>query len=220
MKYLLAIAVFFIYGFAGNNLHYTLNTEEKAGILYMREEEKLARDVYEHLLEKYNSNPFGNIRHSEQNHMDRMEMLINNYQLNDPVKKTNDVRGKFVNSDLQKLYNDLIQKGEVSFTEALKVGAAVEEIDIADLDKELAKTDKQDIINVYTALKRASENHLNAFVGRLKMQGVDYKPITLSQEDFDDIIANDRRGGRMRQGGTLSRAGCCAKSNCGNRGTN
>ena len=194
MKYLLFSVAVFIYGFVNYNAPATINNIEKEGILYMREEEKMARDIYETMFEKYNTNPFGNIRFSEQRHMDRMEMLINAYKLYDPIKTTKDVRGKFVNAGLQKLYNSLLEKGKISFTEALKAGAAIEEIDIADLNKEFAKTNKEDIRSAYTALKQASEHHLNAFVGKLKMQGVDYKPATLNQKEFDDIIANDSRG--------------------------
>lgn len=219
MKYLLFSIAIFIYGFVSYNAPGVLNNNEKEGILYMREEEKLARDIYETMFEKYNSNPFGNIRFSEQRHMDRMGMLITTYKLSDPVKSTKDVRGKFVNAGLQKLYNDLLKKGSISFTEVLKAGAAIEEIDIADLNKEFAKTDKEDIRSAYTALKQASEHHLNAFVGKLKMQGVDYKPVTLSQEEFDDIIAKDSRGMGKGTGqgngncGNKAGSGCCGQCN-------
>lgn len=218
MKYLLFTLAIFIYGFVSYDAP-SLNNKEEEGILYMREEEKLARDVYETMFEKYNSNPFGNIRYSEQRHMDRMEVLINTYKLSDPVKLTKDERGKFVNAGLQKLYNDLVKKGNVSFVEALKVGAAVEEIDIADLKKELAKTDKEDIRNVYTALMQASEHHLNAFAGKLKMQGLEYKPVALSQKEFDDIIANDSRGMGKGNGQGQGKGACNEKGNdgCGNQ---
>lgn len=51
----------------------TLNQQEIDAILYMREEEKLARDVYEFLYTKWKVNPFENIRHSEQMHMNRIK---------------------------------------------------------------------------------------------------------------------------------------------------
>ncbi|MBL0136336.1 MAG: DUF2202 domain-containing protein [Chitinophagaceae bacterium] len=71
----------------------TISAKESDAILYMREEEKLARDVYEFLYAKYNVNPFGNIRFSEQTHMDRMKTLISNYNLVDPVEKNGDQPG-------------------------------------------------------------------------------------------------------------------------------
>lgn len=64
----LTAIVLSIVGFAQQAI--TLDQQEKDAILYMREEEKLARDVYEFLYAKWNVNTFGNIRRSEQTHMD------------------------------------------------------------------------------------------------------------------------------------------------------
>jgi hypothetical protein len=80
-----------------------LNQQEKDAILYMREEEKLARDVYESMYAKWEVNPFGNIPQSEQTQMDRMKTLITSYKLADPVANNNDKHGLFTNSILQKL---------------------------------------------------------------------------------------------------------------------
>lgn len=174
----------------------SLNNPEKDAILYMREEEKLARDVYEFLYAKWSSNPFGNIRQSEQTHMDRMKTLITTYKLTDPVENNKDKPGVFTNTLLQKYYNELITVGSQSLTEALKVWAKIEELDIADLEERIEQTKKQDILSTYNFLKMASENHLRAFVRRLKMQGVNYEPVILNKIEFDKIMAaaNYKRG--------------------------
>ena len=171
----------------------TLTTEESDAILYMREEEKLARDVYEFLYAKYNVNPFGNIRFSEQTHMDRMKTLISTYNLIDPVEKNGDQPGVFVNPVMQNYYNELSVAGNPSLTEALKVGAKIEELDIKDLEDRKKLTKQTDILSAFDFLIMASENHLRAFVRRLKMQGINYEPIILSKEAFDKIIASDNR---------------------------
>lgn len=171
----------------------TLTTEESDAILYMREEEKLARDVYEFLYAKYNVNPFGNIRFSEQTHMDRMKTLISTYNLIDPVEKNGDQPGVFVNPVMQNYYNELSVAGNPSLTEALKVGAKIEELDIKDLEDRKKLTKQTDILSAFDFLIMASENHLRAFVRRMKMQGINYEPIILSKEDFDKIIASDTR---------------------------
>lgn len=177
----------------------TLNQQEKDAILYMREEEKLARDVYEFLYAKWNVNPFGNIRHSEQTHMDRMKALIISYKLTDPVELNNDKRGFFKNSVHQSYYTELTTTGSSSLTKALKVGAKIEELDIADLEDRIMLTTQPDIINTYKYLKAASENHLNAFVRCLKVQGVTYEPVILSKDVFDKIIASgSSRSGQNR----------------------
>lgn len=173
-----------------------LNQQEKDAILYIREEEKLARDVYNLLYDKWGINPFGNIRQSEQVHMDRMKTLITTYQLEDPVMKNLDKQGIFTNVLLQQYYNELSTTGIRSLIDALKVGAKIEELDIADLEDRIKQTQKQDIISSYNFLKMASENHLRAFVHRLKMQGIIYEPVILSETEFEKIIASEEARGR------------------------
>lgn len=173
-----------------------LNQQEKDAILYMREEEKLARDVYNLLYDKWGINPFGNIRQSEQVHMDRMKTLITTYQLEDPVMKNLDKQGIFTNVLLQQYYNELSTTGVRSLIDALKAGAKIEELDIADLEDRIKQTQRQDIISSYNFLKMASENHLRAFVRRLKMQGIIYEPVILSETEFEKIIASEEARGR------------------------
>ena len=179
----------------------SLNQQEKDAILYMREEEKLARDVYDSMYAKWEVNPFGNIRLSEQAHMDRMKTLIITYRLEDPVDKNNDKHGLFTNVLLQKYYNELVSSGSQSLNEALKAGAKIEELDIIDLETRINQTQNKDIVATYNYLKMASENHLRAFVRRLKMQGIDYEPVILNKNELNKIIAaeNNIRGNGKRR---------------------
>lgn len=133
---------------------------EEQNILYMREEEKLARDVYLVMYDLWGANIFANISDSEQRHMDAIKNLITRYDLTDPVV---DKIGEFTNPDLKELYDDLIEAGEVSLDEALKVGVAIEELDIADLEQALTETDKRNIERVFQNLLNGSNNHLDAF---------------------------------------------------------
>lgn len=166
-----------------------LSDEEISGILFMREEEKLARDVYLYLYEKYPLRPFLNISKSEQAHMDAVKYLIDTYELVDPVGEN--PPGVFMNEDLQELYDKLIEEGSKSREEALKVGALIEEVDIIDLQSELNETAKnEDVIRVFTNLCAASENHLRAFVRVLALYDVDYVPVLLEKEEFDRILEN------------------------------
>jgi hypothetical protein len=136
-----------------------LSADEAAGLLFMREEEKLARDVYNQLYSLWGQQMFQNIASSEQTHMDQVKLLIDRYALADPALAV----GKFTDPNLQTLYDQLIAQGSVSLTEALKVGALVEQTDINDLQSHLAETDNGDIQLVYNNLMSASYNHLNAF---------------------------------------------------------
>jgi len=136
-----------------------LTSEEEAGLLFMREEEKLARDVYLVLLDKWGLRVFENIAASEQRHMDAVLYLLGKYGLDDPVLAP----GFFQNTDLQDLYDDLVAKGEKSIVDAIDVGILIEETDIEDIEDLIGQTDKKDIIQVYTNLLDGSYSHLEAF---------------------------------------------------------
>ena len=145
-----------------------LSEQERDGLIYMRLEEKLARDVYITFGDLYSYTAFLNIQTSEQNHMDAMKRLIDKYNIEDPV--TTDSVGVFSNPDFQQLYDQYITLGSVSLYDALLAGKAIEELDIADLENQLTFVDNQDIIRVYQNLLTGSQNHLAAFIKCLNSQ--------------------------------------------------
>jgi hypothetical protein len=148
-----------------DSIKYDLSSQEKDGLIYMRLEEKLARDVYLTLGKTYAQKMFVNIPESEQRHMDAVKALLDKYEIADPV--TNNEIGSFTNADFKKLYDDLVAKGKTSFRDAMLVGKEIEEMDIKDLNERLEQTDNLDIKSVYENLKRGSENHLRAFTNHL-----------------------------------------------------
>jgi len=169
----------------------TLSAVEIEGLLYMREEEKLAQDVYLTLYEKWGMRIFQNISGSEQTHMDAVKTLLDRYDLDDPAAGL--VVGVFTNATLQELYDQLIDEGSQSLADALRVGATIEEIDILDLEERIAQTDNRDIQLVYENLMRGSRNHLRAFVSTLERQaGEIYQPQYLSQTAYDVIVNTSR----------------------------
>jgi hypothetical protein len=131
----------------------------------MRLEEKLARDVYLTLGKTYNQKMFVNIPESEQRHMDAVKVLLDKYEIPDPIVD-NEI-GAFSNVFFKKLYNDLVVKGQISFKDAMLVGKEIEELDIKDLNERIEQTDNPDIIMIYENLKQGSENHLRAFTKHL-----------------------------------------------------
>jgi hypothetical protein len=171
-----------------------LSKEEADGLLWMREEEKLARDVYLTLYEKWQIPIFKNIAGSEQTHTDMVAVLITKYNLTDPV--VNDKVGSFTNPKMQELYNKLVEDGSSSSEAALKVGAMIEEIDIVDLQKQLNVTDNEDIKYVYENLLKGSRNHLRSFVSVIKRNyGITYEPQYLDEEDYENIINSSMETG-------------------------
>jgi hypothetical protein len=146
----------------GGGSTYELSQEERDGLIHMRIEEKLARDVYIVMGELWNHKVFLNIQLSEQKHMEAVKRLLDKYSVPDPL--TTDSVGVFPDPQFQLLYDQYIQQGNQSLNEALLVGKAIEELDIADLTFQLTFVDNPDIIRVYQNLKAASENHLAAFL--------------------------------------------------------
>lgn len=176
-----------------------LSPGEAEGLAFMREEEKLARDVYLTLYEQWGLPIFQNIAGSEQTHMDAILRLLEPYGLADPAAGHD--RGEFTNPDLQSLYDQLVDQGQQSLAGALEVGGAIEEIDILDLQERMAATDNEAILRVYGNLLAGSENHLRAFASTLERQtGEQYQPAYLSQEAFLAII-NEPAGRGNGNGG-------------------
>jgi hypothetical protein len=166
----------------------TLTDDEASGLLFMREEEKLAHDVYVNMYNLWGNKVFLNISKAETHHTEKVLWLINRFGLQDPASPD---AGVFTNPDLQSLYNQLMSAGSESLVAALKVGATIEEVDILDLQKRMEQTTNATILKVYAMLEKGSEAHLRAFVYQLKNNGVDYQPQYLSQEAFDKIMAGN-----------------------------
>lgn len=165
----------------------SLSDQEKSDLIFMREEEKVARDFYISMYEKYKQRSFDNISKSEQFHMDAMKLLLDRYKLEDPVGSN--ANGVFKDKKLQDLYDSLIKDGNISLENALRLGSKVEEVDINDLKKSISNAKAEDIKLVYDYLLSASENHLRAFTNNLsRFFNVTYTPQVLSKEDFDLIV--------------------------------
>lgn len=168
----------------------SVSEAEKASLAYMREEEKLAHDVYAVFDAAWGGQlrVFGNIASSEATHTAAVLQLLKRYALPDPAAGL--PPGRFANATLQGLYADLVAKGSPSLTQALMVGAQIEELDIADIQAALANIDNQDIRLVYENLMKGSRNHLRSFVKTLGQQGVAYTPVYLSGAAYEAIVSS------------------------------
>lgn len=163
-----------------------LSDDEVASVLFVREEEKLARDVYQTLAESWDLRVFTNIAQSEQRHMDAVLTLIDRYGLLDPADGKS--VGVFTDASLQELYDELIARGERSLEEALRVGAFIEEWDIADIEVRIDATDEEDVRQVYESLLAGSRNHLRAFDKQITRNGfAPYETEVLTQARYDEI---------------------------------
>lgn len=163
-----------------------LNESEAAHLRFIREEEKLARDIYYVLAGMWDLKIFVKIAESEQRHTDAVRLVIEKYNISDPAKAT--PPGVFVNGEVQKLYNVLNERGKASSLEALKIGALTEEKDISDINVAMAGTNKPDLLDLYRYLKEGSSTHLRGFMAEIRKAGGDYAPQFLSISDFEKAL--------------------------------
>ena len=197
-----------------------LDSAEEAHLVFMREEEKLARDVYMTLSTLWpDARVLVNIGEgSEQTHTDVMRDKLADYGVDDPNPETNDLPssiGYYTGEDygvyFTEKYQLLVNSGSQSELDAMYVGAFIEELDMHDIvecptvivetdngitDCGMNYTDEQPLINAYASLLDGSKNHLRAFVGRIEnvIGEGNYKAQVISQEVVDAIL--DLPGGR------------------------
>jgi len=197
----------------GNN---RLDPAEETHLIFMREEEKLARDVYLTLAEWYPyQTVFSTIAGtSEQTHTDTMRDKLADYGIDDPNPDTNQLpatigvfTGETYGEYFTEKFTQLTDRAAISELNALYVGAFIEELDmhdiaecpqvIVDMDNDIGDdqcgldyTDEIALINAYGSLLDGSENHLRAYVGRIEaVIGVgNYQAQYLSQEEVDTIL--------------------------------
>ncbi|MFK5878738.1 MAG: DUF2202 domain-containing protein [Flavobacteriaceae bacterium] len=164
----------------------TLTQEEINDLSFLREEEKLARDVYIYAYNKYQLIIFNSISNSEQSHMNSVLNLMNTYDI--PDSASSEI-GVFNNSELQEIYYSLIALVDISSVDALTVGAIIEDLDINDIDHFINNTTKQDLLDVYDNLTCGSKNHIRSYTNQLEINGVTYAPQYISIEYYTEILS-------------------------------
>lgn len=172
-----------------------LTSDELKDLLFLREEEKLARDVYKFSFDKYGSKIFSKIIESEEQHMSSVLKLLEKYNVEDPAS---DIIGEFNNPDLQELYDYLKDLSETSLLNAFLAGDKIEDLDILDLTENELRTSKLDLISVYSSLKCGSKNHLRSFYNQTLIYDGIYIPEYISLEEFDLIVTSpyEKCGGK------------------------
>jgi len=171
-----------------------LTDSELASLLKMKYEEKLARDVYSVLSQKWGSQVFTNISAAENNHLNAIVLLLTNYGATDTSIGE---AGVFADDAVQTLYNDLITKATVSVEEAYKTGALIEEMDIKDLNESLTTTTNENVILAFDSLLKGSRNHLRAFNLQLTNLGLTYIPVFISQDEYTQIVTSAMEKGKQ-----------------------
>lgn len=180
--------------------------DAKIDLVRMWEEEKLARDVYTRLADSTGLRLFQNISRSESQHMQALARTMQTRQVGQT--QLNETPGVFRFPDYQELYQTLVAEGSRGPLEALMVGAKIEEMDIADLQRLTASTSAGQLKGVLQRLLSGSYNHLRAFNSQLTAMGGSYTPQFLTQQQYDQIVGGqsgqrgpgNARGNRAGQG--------------------
>ena len=89
-----------------------ISLEDQEALLFMLEEEKLARDTYIYLDELWGINQFSNIQISEQSHLNAVANLLDAFDIDYAIKP----EGVFTNQEIQKLYDEFIAKGSLNIS--------------------------------------------------------------------------------------------------------
>ena len=189
----------------------SLDVNEQTHLVFMREEEKLARDVYLKLGIMYpDSVIFGKIDDSEQQHTTAVKNMIEKYGVDDP--NTNDNIGAFTGEDygwyFTEKFNQLVEKASSSELDAFYVGAFIEELDMLDINqcpKVIVEadngindavecgnvyTDNPDVKQLYSSLLDGSDSHLAGYVKNIEKhigEG-NYQAQVLPQEQVDELL--------------------------------
>ena len=175
-----------------------LSEKEKSGVIMMREEEKLAQDVYLALFDKWQAKIFDNIASSEKTHTDWVGLILKKYDIIDPIKTE---RGVYTNQDLQSLYTILVAKGSESLANAYLVGCTIEDLDIKDLLDWILDIDNSDIKTVYQNLTLGSRNHMRSFSKNYSALGLVYKEQFITKEYLESTLNGISEKGPVDENG-------------------
>lgn len=138
-----------------------LTASQRQQLAAMATEEKLARDVYLALGERFPSvRQFAQIARAEEQHLTSMRELLARYGIADPTAGL--AAGVFADAPSNSLYRALLTEATTEQA-ALDVGVRVEKADIADLERALDGLDAPDVELAYEHLLAGSQRHLNAF---------------------------------------------------------
>lgn len=163
----------------------TLNDEQKQLLVFMWNEEKLAKDVYLALNQIHPSQQMSTIAtRSEAKHQESVRALLEKYNLSvweplNPSAGYSDAAasavapGTYTVAAVQTLYNTLYAKGTASARDSMEVGCMVEVTDVNDLTRDLPLVGNLlDATTVFENLRAGSYNHYWAFDRGLKAMGV------------------------------------------------
>ncbi len=147
-----------------------LNTREAETLVLMREDEKLARDVYHAFYTYWRQASWLEAMQRRQARMNRIASLLQQYELPDPLPDTRP--GSFPSPELAELYTQLVKRGAQSYIDAVDVCIQIEQLDIADLQAAILESRHETLDQSYQVLLESSRytldqmSHMRQIVAR------------------------------------------------------
>lgn len=156
------------------------------GVMEVRDRQRLARDLYDYFARKYVDSTFRIARDTRGQHLALLARVLRQRDALPAVPAF--PAGEFDDPALQAEFDRLRELGDESLLGAARVGALLEERDIAFVRARAAETSAADVTAAYARLERTGRRHLWTFVTRLRTQGEDYQPEHMKGTDFQALV--------------------------------
>jgi hypothetical protein len=150
-------------------------------------DELAARDLYAALEPQTTRPVFNNIGRAEVRHRDMIASLL---QAAGETVPEEPEAGAYPDKEITSVYTALLNQGQISELEAFKAGAAFEELDISELEREMARESlSEQERQLLTSLRDASVRHLRAFRRQITRLGEEPVPTHLSRERIEALLS-------------------------------
>ncbi|MFA5358953.1 MAG: DUF2202 domain-containing protein [Patescibacteria group bacterium] len=166
-----------------------LGEKEKTGLVYLAGEEKMLRDFFAKMAEKYREKPFGYLATAESGHVAAVKILLEKYELADQAGMDLPT-GEFADKKIKEFFDKQTVAGEASGEAALVAGLEMIEFNIKDIEQFTFSTARPDLRQSYNLLAQVARNHLRELWKSLpeKEGELKYKPKYISEEQFKSIV--------------------------------
>ncbi len=167
-----------------------LSGQEEKGIVFVREEEKVAVNFYGMMSDLFGSEVLTQLAESERTHLGVTALPVEKYHLQDPTVDRTD--GEFMSNSLQAHYDELIEEGSPSLSDAFIAGTTLQEASLVTIQNQLDRVaNNRDLRNMYAALRVATRNHLRIMFREVTDHGGSYAPLFMEQAAFQAIVSSD-----------------------------
>lgn len=163
--------------------------DDKALLLKLYSEEKMAYDLYGEFYERWQLNVFSDVQQREARHVWCVEVIMNKYSAAVSAGKKKIL---YHDKETEDLYNELSVKGCISDLSALEAAAYLKEKFISDLRTRALNINDGYLLKVIFLLEKAAKSHFQAFVKSIRLSGSDYTPAFLTDGEYSNIMTPEK----------------------------